>query len=141
MRIFISHAARDKELASQLADQLTQAGFAVWNAAQEIAPGDNWGRELGRALDESDLMVALLTPGALESEFVRSEIQYGLTSKNFDQRLIPVLVGYVTFAAGTDVPWILLKMNPVYLDAAPRGFEEVVERVREIARQATNAPC
>ena len=144
MRIFISYAAQDKGLASQLADQLSQAGFAVWNATEEIAPGDNWAKERGRALDESDVMVALITRGALESEFLRGDIQYGLTSKNFEHRLVPVLVDYVTFVAGKEVPWILLKMNPVYLKSAPRGFEgfeDVVNRVREIAQQETNAPC
>jgi hypothetical protein len=144
MRIFISHAVQDQGLASQLADQLSQAGFVVSNAPQEIAPGDNWAKELGRALEESDVMVALITREALKSEFVQREIQYGLTSKNYEHRLIPFLVGYVTFQAGQDVPWILLKMNPVYLESvqsAPRGFAEVVERIRDIARQETNAPC
>ena len=48
---------------------------------------------------------------------MRGDIQYGLTAKKFEQRLIPVLVGYVTLAAGKDVPWILLKMDPVYIDS------------------------
>jgi hypothetical protein len=144
MRIFISYAARDEELASQLADQLSQAGFAVWDAAKELAPGDNWAKEMGRALDESDLMVAVITPGALQSRFLEGEIQYALTSKRFEHRLVPVFVGYSTVQVGKDtgkdVPWILLKMNPVHTDQS-RGFGEVVDRVREIARQETNAPC
>jgi hypothetical protein len=140
MRIFISYAARDGELASQLADQLSRAGFAAWDADKEIAPGDNWAKEMGRALDESDVMVAIITPGALQSRSLQGDIQYALTSKRFEHRLIPVLVGFVTFEAGKDVPWILLKMNPVHIDPS-RGFEEVVDRVREIARQETNATC
>ena len=80
---------KTEELASQLADQLSRAGFAVWNAAEEIAPGDNWAKEIGRALDESDVMVALITRGALESEFLRGDIQYGLTSKNLSIDLFP----------------------------------------------------
>jgi hypothetical protein len=141
MRIFISHAAQDKELASQLADRLSHAGFAVWNATQEIAPGDNWAKETGRALEESDVMVALITPGALESESLRGDIQYGLTSKKFEHRLLPVLVGFVVFTAGKEVPWILLRMDPVYLESASQGFQEVVNRVHAIAGQETNAPC
>jgi hypothetical protein len=141
MKIFISHAAQDKELASQLADQLSQAGFTVWNATQEIAPGDNWAKETGRALDEADVMVALITPGALRSESLLGDIRYGLTSNKFEHRLIPVLVRHITFVAGEDVPWILLKMNPVYLESDQQGFDEVVHRVREIAQQETNAPC
>ena len=143
MRIFISYAARDEELASQLADQLSQAGFAVWDAAKEIAPGDNWAKEMGRALDESDVIVAVITRESLRSQSVQADIQYALTSKHFDHRLVPVLVDYVTFEAGKDVPWILLKMDPVYLSKADQSdkFKAVVDRVREIARQETNAPC
>jgi len=129
-----------------LADQLSQAGFAVWNATQDIAPGDNWAKETGRALDESDVLVALITQGSLKSESLRGDIQHGLTSKKFERRLIPVLVGYAAFVSVRDVPWILLKMNPVYFESASRGsqeqgFREVVNRVREIAKQETNAPC
>jgi hypothetical protein len=143
MRIFISYAARDEELASQLADQLSQAGFSVWDAAKEIAPGDNWAKETGRALDESDVMVAVITRGALQSRFLEGDIQYALTSKRFAHRLVPVLVDYVTFEAGKDVPWILLKMDPVYLSKADQSdkFKAVVDRVREIAQQETNATC
>jgi hypothetical protein len=140
MKIFISYAARDKELASQLADQLSHEGFVVWDAAKELAPGDNWAEKIGRALGESDVMVTIITPGSLQSRFLQGDIQYALTSKRFEHRLIPVLVGSTTFEAGKDVPWILLKMNPVYADPS-RGFGEVVDRVREIARQETNAPC
>ena len=141
MKIFLSHAARDSQLASRLADQLAHEGFAVWNAATEVTPGDNWASKIGRALDESDVIVVLITKGALESESLRGDIQYGLVAKKFENRLIPVLVGFVTFTAGKDVPWILLKMDPVYLESTSQEFGEVVSRVREIARHETNAPC
>ena len=135
MRIFISHAAKDRELASRLAVQLAHAGFSVWNAAEEIAPGDNWAKKIGEALDESDVMVALLTRGSLESETLRADIQYGLSEKKLEQRLIPVLVGFATFATGKDVPWILLKMDPVYIESPASGFQSVIERVAAIVAQ------
>ena len=49
MQVFISHAAKDRELATRLALQLAQAGFAVWYAAEDIAPGDNWAKKMGKA--------------------------------------------------------------------------------------------
>lgn len=140
MQVFISHASKDRHLASQLARELSDAGISVWDPAEEIAPGDNWAAALGKALDESDLMVALITRGALEEAGpLRWEIQYALTSKNFEERLVPVLVGLVTFEAGKDVPWILLKMHPVSVAASSDGFGEVIERVRTIAGQQINA--
>jgi hypothetical protein len=138
MRIFISHATKDRVLASRLSGELANAGFSVWNPDEQIVPGDNWARQIGKALEESDLMVALFTPGSLDSEYVQGNIEYGLTSRHFEHRLVPVLVGYATFEAGKDVPWILLKMNPVYIQSPAGDFGEVVDRVRNIARQETN---
>lgn len=133
MRVFISHASRDRELASQLSDELSTAGFTVWNPEEEIVPGDNWANVLGKALDESDLLVALITRGALdECESLRAEIQYALTSKDFERRLIPVLVRFATFPAGKDVPRILLKMNPICISQPSDGFREVIDRVRKV---------
>jgi hypothetical protein len=139
MRIFISFAAKDRELAARLSAELSHAGFAVWNPDDEIEPGDNWAKKIGEALDTSDLMVVVLTRGALESQSLRGNIQYALTSRNFEHRLIPVLVDFVTFQGGKDVPWILLKLNPVYMASASEGFDAVIGRVRAIAQQETNA--
>jgi hypothetical protein len=104
-------------------------------------PGDNWAKEMGRALEESDVMVALISKEAMQSESLRRDVQYALTSKNYDRRLIPVLVDCVAFEAGKDVPWILLKMAPIHVKSGSTEFGEVVERVGAIARQETNAPC
>jgi hypothetical protein len=49
MKVFLSHARKDGALARQLADQLTRSGFAVWIPEQEIEPGDNWAKKIGKA--------------------------------------------------------------------------------------------
>ena len=139
MRIFISHANKDRDLARTLASQLVQAGFDVWNPEEEIGPGDNWARKIGQALDECDLMIALVTRGSLELDSLRRDIEYALTSQNYERRLIPVLVDHVTFEAGKDVPWILLKMDPVYVPSRGADFAEVVNRVQAMAERDLHA--
>lgn len=134
MQILISHSAKDASLAVGVGAELACAGFRVWNPAEEIAPGDNWASKIGQALDESDLMIALITPGAFDSESLRGNIQFALTSRKFEHRLVPVLVG-PTFVAGKDIPWILLKLDPIYVPSPSHGFDEVVRRVRDIAGQ------
>lgn len=140
MMIFLSYASQDEELASRLADQLALAGFAVWAADKDISPGENWAAATARALEQADAMVAIITSKALQSQNLSREIQFALTSKQYEHRLVPVLVDYATFEPGTDVPWILLKMNPVYVGRSS-GFEQVVDRIHEIAQQESNAPC
>ncbi len=48
MQVFISHAKRDRELARQLGEKLCAAGMTVWNRDNEIYPGDNWAKKLGK---------------------------------------------------------------------------------------------
>ena len=93
----------------------------------------------GQALEESDAMIAVVTQNALESGPLKEDIQFALTSKNYGARIIPVVVDMKTFEAGNEVPWILLRLNPLYLDSANSDLHEVVERVRSLAEPVPNA--
>ncbi|MCP4662415.1 MAG: toll/interleukin-1 receptor domain-containing protein, partial [bacterium] len=62
MRVILSHAAKDSELARRIAAVLTAAGLTVWDPVAEILPGDNWAAKAAQALQESEAMVVLLTP-------------------------------------------------------------------------------
>lgn len=73
MKVFISHAPTDAELARRVAGVLWAAGFQVWDETQ-ILPGDNWGEMLAEALRESDAMVVLLTPDSVRSQNMVFEV-------------------------------------------------------------------
>lgn len=134
MKVFISHARKDGSLARQLAERLTRAGFTVWNSEKEIAPGDNWAKKIGKALDDSELMVILLTPKAMESDWLRQDIEFALGAKKFEGRVFSVFVG-LTLKAGKDVPWILLELPHRQVDSA-RNFGEVVKEVQALCADA-----
>ena len=72
-------------------------------------PGDNWADEVARALEESQAMVVLLTPGPMSPE-VKRNIEYALGSKNYSNRLIPVVVGDAKDFPTTVIPWIVRRM-------------------------------
>ena len=95
MQVFISHVPQDRDLARKLADELVHAGVEVWNAEEEIYPGDNWAKKIGQALEQSDAMVAVVSRHALKSGTLRADIQFALTSANYGGRVIPVLDGEV----------------------------------------------
>ena len=48
MRVFISHSSEDTPVARQLARRLSEAGLNVWVPEDEILPGDNWAKKVGR---------------------------------------------------------------------------------------------
>jgi hypothetical protein len=130
MKVFLSHARKDTRLAYQLAQQLTRAGFSVWLPDEHINPGDNWAKKTGLALDESELMVVLLTPKALESDLVRQDIELAISSRKFEHRLFTVFVGPAR-QAGKHVPWVLLDLPHRQVESA-RGFAKVAKEVRSL---------
>jgi hypothetical protein len=132
MRVFISHSSKDTPIARQLARRLSEAGLRVWIPEDEILPGDNWAKKVGQALEESDLMVVLVTPHAFESEWLKEDIQYALTAEQYQGRLIPVFLGPQS-ETSSDVPWILRKLNPVQLGGSKEDWQQVIDKVRTFA--------
>lgn len=134
MKVFISHAHSDEQLAHRVAAILQEAGLEVWDAMREILPGDNWAQEVSNALQESEAMVVLLTPDAVRSEWMRREmrwnIEYALGEVRFRSRLIAVVAGDPDILNTESVPWILRHQKIV--DLTEHENEE--EGIREVAR-------
>jgi len=80
-QVFISHATEDKQFAHHLADDLQRLGLQVWIAPESIRPGEGWVEAIERGLAESSHMVVVLTPAALESEWVRKETDVAIAQE------------------------------------------------------------
>jgi hypothetical protein len=78
MKVFLSYSHRDDALASRLTKTLESEGVRVWYGSRDILPGDNWAEKIAKALADSDAMVVLISPSALESSSVKREIEYAL---------------------------------------------------------------
>src|SRR6185312_11075488 len=100
MDVFISHAASDEKFASELASQLNRRGFSAWSDA-ELLPGDNWATRTGKALQNSEAMVLILSPVWIKSPRLSSDLQYALGSPRYEGRVIGLVI-----RPTKDVPWI-----------------------------------
>ena len=120
MQVLISYPRSEERVAADLTQELRKVGIAVWSAAESIFPGDNGPLEYGKALGESDVLVAVFRHAADNSAVARDAL-YALTSGKY-RSVIPVLTGYVNIEVGADVPWILLRLNPIY-DVADGGLD------------------
>ena len=129
MKIFLSYARHDRELASRLAKQLEQKGHRVWDPERELLPGAEWTASLKRALADSDAMVLLLSPDSAESRWVTYELEYALSAKHLSGRLIPVPV-----RPTKNLPWILHELQMI------RGSDDVVKMSRQIADRLALQP-
>ncbi len=134
MNVFLSHTVKDRDLARAVASSLSDAGFTVWDPATEVLPGDNWAEKIGRALEQSEAMVVLVTPEALASDSIRRDIEYALGNLRFKERLVPVVSGPIDILAGDDVPWILRRLKTVTLvDDDPSSIRQIAEIIRQAA--------
>ncbi|HYN26263.1 MAG TPA: toll/interleukin-1 receptor domain-containing protein [Pyrinomonadaceae bacterium] len=134
MQVFISYSYETKALAQKVGEALKRAGLVVWND-QEILPGDNWAEKIAEALEQSQAMVVLLTPDALRSTTVRREIDYALSRKSFNKRLIPVLVGSEDDILFEDLPWILRHLNVIKIPAGKQeeGINQITRALQAVA--------
>lgn len=91
--IFLSYSSRYNELAKDIQRRLQEKGHTITIAVGTL-PAGKWREHFGRALEKSEVLVALLSEVGLESSFVASEVG---AARVFDDKrgmlLLPVLVG------------------------------------------------
>ncbi|MCL4261855.1 MAG: SUMF1/EgtB/PvdO family nonheme iron enzyme [Anaerolineae bacterium] len=72
-QVFISHAHQDAELAQRLAADLRARGWPVWMAPDSIQTGEQWVEAVNRGLEESGVLLLLISHAAVNSAWVRRE--------------------------------------------------------------------
>jgi NAD-dependent dihydropyrimidine dehydrogenase PreA subunit len=93
MQVFISHDSVDGEFAHHLAADLQRLGVRVWIAPESICPGEGWVDAINRGLKGSSHVVVVLTPAAVESEWVRTETSVAIAQAHRGQmQVIPLEV-------------------------------------------------
>lgn len=90
--IFLSYSRKDKVQAGELATWLQRAGYRPWIDTQGIAAGEQWRREIVRALEKAQAMLILLSPNSVRSDNVRRELDLADTMK---LKVIPVEIAPV----------------------------------------------
>jgi hypothetical protein len=72
--VFLSYAARDSWIADIVRRELSDSGFAVFDASQRIPPGSNFGDVLRAELAESDAVLVIAQQGGLLPSSVAFEV-------------------------------------------------------------------
>lgn len=138
MRVFISHAAGDTDLARQVADQLRDHGLDVWDESQ-VLPGDNWGLKLAEALQTSDAMVVLLTKDSARSPNVSHELGYALGNREYRGRVVPVIAAPPKNPSEKEIPWVLRRFPMIRLEGDDRD-DERLKKLAEMLRAPIPTP-
>jgi hypothetical protein len=134
MKIFVSYSHEDHAIVEALTAQLRAVGVQVW-ADRDVSPGENLALAIGKALEQSDAMIVLVSPKSMKSLWVQRELEYALTSPNFKGRLIVVEI-----KPTKQIPWILRKFRPIrFYESPAKAKRSIVNRVRNLAKATANA--
>ena len=97
LRVFCGYAHEDQELFRQLKNALTvfirQHTMSVWHYG-DLLPGAQWENEIERQLNTADIIVLLISPAFMASDYCWSkEMQWAITRHTTGEALvIPVLL-------------------------------------------------
>jgi TIR domain len=90
-QIFLCYSPQDERTASDIQAELRRYGLDVWWDG-DVPRGNNWLRQVSRALNRCDGMIVLVSPAAMTSDLVKREVEHALTSDRFQDRLFPVMI-------------------------------------------------
>ncbi len=124
-KVFLSYANSDKEFADRLSSQLRKVESSLFLDLVNLPHGKQILSGMRSQISSADILVLLLSPNALESEWVQRELEYAV-SKELRQRSITV------------VPLMVRPSRlPEYLSAwtiidATRDFETAVGKLAKL---------
>jgi hypothetical protein len=123
---FISYARHDREIARKLAKDLSEQGVDVWSD-MDISVGSNWADEISRALDKAAVVLVLITPYSMRSQYVFNEWSTALRQS---RRVLPVLAGGISF---DELPSELASIQGIDLDPDyPAAINEIVSSFKSL---------
>lgn len=92
--VFISHSSCDKSFVRKLAAALLSKGFPVWLDSWKLEFGDSIFDEIYKGIEESGVVLLVISKHAIESGWVNSELNAALTKERQLKRnfLIPIKI-------------------------------------------------
>jgi len=87
MKLFLSHSTKDKEFVEKLAAALWADGIDAWWCEVEIGHGDDFVAKIEEGLQDSDLVVLVLSPDAAQSAWTRREWTASLAREVEESRI------------------------------------------------------
>src|SRR5271169_3493599 len=80
--VFISYASADAPLAQRVCSALEAAGFPCWIAPRNVVPGTLYAGGIVRAIDESTILILILSKHAVVSAHVGKELERAASKRH-----------------------------------------------------------
>ncbi|KAB1593815.1 TIR domain-containing protein [Burkholderia cepacia] len=97
LKVFVSYAKEDRDLALKYYDLLLQEGTAPWMDVKHLLPGQNWEAEIDKAFSDANVVVLLMSKKSVNKRgFVQREANDAIERLRYKQPtdiyVIPLLL-------------------------------------------------
>jgi predicted nucleotide-binding protein len=132
--VFITYAREDRVYADAIAMALQARGLRVWWDAN-LLPGLPFEQQILETLRKAPIVVAVLSPTSIRSEWVGAEIQYAMEDRLL---VVPILVGGLQ---PERLPPRLAPIQALILDEsrAKESAAEIADQIGALLRQVPRA--
>lgn len=132
MRVFISHSSKDSKLAEEICTKLEQKGCSCFLASRDIRYGHEYAEEIINGIDETDVILLLLSEAANSSPHVLREIERAVSKKK------PIIVYKMEEVALSKSLEYFLMTHQWFVSKPGKSTDEIVQFIVE---QAGNKPA
>lgn len=124
VKLFISHRDSKKKTAHALASALAPYGISCFVAHDTIEPDEDWQKEIEKALQTMDAMLALICDGFFDSAWTNQEIGFAIA------RNVPV----ISMKIGAKDPFGFIR-NRQAISADPANISYNAEMIVDVVRK------
>jgi len=121
-KIFISYSVEDQKIAYQICHYLEENGTKCWIAPRDISPTRIWPGEIRNAIEDSTVVILLLSKSSNNSHNVLREI---VVASKLDKKIVPVRIEKVEPSESLDY---LLQIWQ-FIDIYERDWTEQIQNL------------
>ncbi len=133
--IFVSYSTEDVETADSLISDLVMAERDCWQDKIAIKGGDDWIDAIPQGIENSYVMIVLVTINSLNSEWVRDEI---LWARQQEKVIIPLLFADVAKHNGY-FPLVRYQKIDFFQQNYQRAFDQLIRSLPPVPAQTIQA--
>ncbi|MEO0598748.1 MAG: TIR domain-containing protein, partial [Chloroflexota bacterium] len=127
IKCFISYSSKDRVTAELISHRIQQSHYDTWLDVDSIRGGSDWESAIHSAIENTDVTIVLVSPDAVESEWVAKEIE---ESRKLAHTILPLIVRSV------DLPIKNLNINDKQvIDLTKIGTEVALRSIVETLAQ------
>jgi len=126
--LFISYSRKDSEFAHRLAGDLRTARYSVWVDVGGLRGGQEWVREIDKAIRTCDAFVLVISPDSMTSKWVSKETLLAISLKKL---IVPIMW------RETERPVHLVDIQYVDFQGA---YDDAMQELYEALSPATFSP-